>query len=738
MSKVLKADASSALAYVTGPAVSANDVWISFGLYLSAAALALWTDPGSGDYASLVEAYATGSDSIDLCDPDFGAYWIAAGGSGSTPPPVALTWLDCEAHFNSVDGFIEFYINGTQVWTGSGSGGSNVTSFNLGVCPAGGAGAIGAGAIAYFRDVLVGSTRGASNLFSDDFSSGNLSAWSSETGDVSVVSSRAPDLQSVAGVYIAFGDDTLTETPNYQAVAKVQAWNSDRGRQYELDKTQAGTATVTIIDTDGTYDPTNPDSPLFGLIGPLAPAQIRIVNPVTGVTEPKFTGFVESWDYVYDPQPSPYAIILTINLTDAFELLTRAETVPDSTGTTILDADRVDDRITGILADFGWPADKELIFSGNVDLQRTVYNPQTTLLSVLQDCADAELPNAANVYIDKWGQVAFRGRFARLIPEFYSPRAGGMTPPVGPRSVIDFWEVGDRNAAETFGIAPISDIEWTLDLKNVINAVVCTPNGIGQADIAGQLVEDAASIAQYGTRVLSISDLLTLSQLVGDDQGQLALDANDACKIFGMYYVDNYAQPVEMISAISFKSRDPSDPLAGPLWDFIQGVEIGDVLKVWVTNPGGGGFRETQFFVEGVHDAVKVLRDDVFDWTMTLDLSPRAWYSVFNGRVYYIPPAVPPGSVVAAFEASPCIGPASLAVDFTDMSVPGFSGPITAWHWEYRAAADSSWTSFSTAENPSHTFPTPMTGQSFYNVKLTVTGTGADGTSSRTQVIYVT
>lgn len=449
-------------------------------------------------------------------------------------------------------------------------------------------------------------------------------------------------MSTLGGVGVAFGDPTFTDAPDYQPIQGVQSWNSDRGRQMELDKTQAGTAVINVLDQTGIYDPTNINGPYYGSIGPLSPAQIVSVNPVTGVTEPVLTGFVESWQYV--PDITEKWMVLTINLVDGFESLTRAEVVPDSTGTTILQADLVDDRITGILADFGWPSDKTFIFTGNVYLQETVYNPQTTLLSVLQDCADAELPNCANIFIDKWGQVAFRGRFSRLQPQNYGPRDGGMTRPYDHKA-INFWEVGDKPAAQTFGIAPIASIEWTLDLTNVINAVLCTPNGIAQADIQNQLVFDSTSIGQYGTRALTISDLLTLKSVDGGDgTGQPSRDANDECKIFGQYYVDNYAQPVPQISKIEFHSRDPRDALGPALWAFLCGVEIGDVVKVWTTNPGGGGFAANQFFVEGIHNAVLPLEGGFLDWTTTLDLTPRAWYSVFSGVTYFgsEPPIAPP------------------------------------------------------------------------------------------------
>jgi hypothetical protein len=639
---VLKCDCSGADAYldktITFPG-SPSDIYVQFDVYVPSATLTALQLASDGYSATFLDFQP--DDGVFLGDGTPGSLSSPATfGTNFEPSSTGIpnafsadTWHTIKLHIDT---------SGNWIWVLDG-----VTEFTnaLGVTPTGsttfhfgGWSAFHAmGEIYYLDNILVGSTLGGSDYFADNFESGSLAGWDAVFGAASISSGPAPPgppQNASSGVYVAFGEATLSEAPAYQPILNVQSWSTDRGRQYELDKTQAGTAVINVIDQTGLYDPTNPDGPYFGLIGPLAPAQILAVNPVSSVTEVIFTGFVESWDYVLDQ--TERWMILTINLTDAFELLARAETVPDSSGTTILAADLVEDRIRGVLADYGWPSDKELIFSGNVHLQETVYNPQTSLLSVLQDCADAELPNAANIFMDKWGQVAFRGRFSRLIPQIYGPRDGGLTPPSGHKA-INFWEVGDIQAAETFGIAPIAEIEWILDLKNVINACLCTPNGIAQADIAGQLVFNAGSIAQYGTRSLTISDLLTLDQVSDPSQDQPFLDAKDACKVFGQYYVDNYAQPVEMISHIAFKTRDPSDSLALPLWDFILGVEIGDVVKVWTTNPGGGGFVQTQFFVEGIHNTVAVLQAGLFDFTTTLDLSPRAWYQTFDGTIYYRP-----------------------------------------------------------------------------------------------------
>ena len=465
----------------------------------------------------------------------------------------------------------------------------------------------------------------------------------------------------VAANFVRIDDPASSPTP--PAMRSVVKWTTDRGRQYELDKTQAGTAVITIVDTTGVYDPTNGSGPFFPNIGPLKQACINVLNPADGSYYDIFTGFVESWDYTIDPTEKLFTI--TINLTDGFELLSRAEVIPDATGTSIYAAQGVQDRIFAALEDdfgqypvtppsgAGWPSEWVNAFTGNVTMQRTVYNPQASILSVLQDAADAEFPNVANVFMDKYGNVAFRGRWARFNAEYYSvdPTVNAAPTPT-PDQPVRFWGVGDGPAARALGLAPIHDIEWTLDLKNVINACLCSPSNIPQGSINAQLRTDPTSIGLFGARVLSLPDILVASSVAGpvgppfpatnpggDGVGDPASDPDNTgtneCQIFGQYYVDNYATPVYMISKIVFQTIDPASPLGPAWWKFVTGVEIGDVVQVTTTNPGGGGFKQTAFFVEGIHNDVSIGGFDTPQWTMSLDLSPRVWYSVFNGVLYY-------------------------------------------------------------------------------------------------------
>src|SRR5262249_32185711 len=110
----------------------------------------------------------------------------------------------------------------------------------------------------------------------------------------------------------------------------VTSYQIDRGRQYELDRTDTGRATVQILDTQGILDPTNPSCPFYGKIRPLLQATIGRQNPVSGVWYTRYRGFIEDWDYVFDP--SQRINRLEISLVDMFELLSSIEMYPDDFG----------------------------------------------------------------------------------------------------------------------------------------------------------------------------------------------------------------------------------------------------------------------------------------------------------------------------------------------------------------------------------------------------------------------
>ena len=106
-------------------------------------------------------------------------------------------------------------------------------------------------------------------------------------------------------------------------------------------------------------------------------------------------------------------------------------------GTVYYDGDTVQNRIANLLEDARWPESLARIFTGNVNVKATKYDPGDSILVAMRDAADAEFPGIANLYTDKLGRVCFHGRRARFDPE------GTMVD-----TDWDFvrWPVGDTSA----------------------------------------------------------------------------------------------------------------------------------------------------------------------------------------------------------------------------------------------------------------------------------------------------
>lgn len=449
------------------------------------------------------------------------------------------------------------------------------------------------------------------------------------------------------GVCIAFGQNAYDMTPTWTRLDDPGApvwghksasphntnclsnWTVDRGRTYELDKTQAGTASLTLQDPNGLFDPTNASSPFYGKINPMLRAKISIQNPANGIFYDIFTGFAESWSWTMDTAES--YMVVTVDLVDGFEPLTMAELEVEGTGVTLLEGfstpTACQDRINGLLDAAGWPDDGlpgpdsywRNVNTGNVYLQPTTYNPETQILSCIQDTADAEFPGVANVFMNKKGAVTFYGRYPRFQPTLYPDD-------------VNFWQAGDQGA-NTFGVAKINAITWGMDSTHLINACLSYPTGILQTDVAGQLYTDGSSIGKYGYRSLSLTDLIVAGQPAGGGLSpQPAANANATAFFYASYYVQNYSSPQLRISNLVFTSRPTGD---SQTWAFLTGVEIGDIVTVFTSDPGGGGFgKETdgmalsQFFIEGIHYQVAPNTQQIPDITMTLDVSPRAWFTI--------------------------------------------------------------------------------------------------------------
>lgn len=373
-------------------------------------------------------------------------------------------------------------------------------------------------------------------------------------------------------------------------------------------------------------------------------ARLARWNPVLEDWYTRYRGFIESFEFVFDP--SQRFTRVTINLVDIFEIIQAVEMYPGFFGhpapavhkgnvffedTADGDVHGMQRRITDILSgsgvtlgDCGIPSAFYDVFSGNVSLHESTYSPGESAMTAIQEAVDAEFPGVANAYCDRLGLFAVHGRYARFDPVGTSNATGW-----------DFndWDVGDGAAvaAAPTTTAHIRAFAMSLDLQKIINHAQASPVSVldpaaFDAKLIANTVEDTISKGLYGIRPWSTQNLITKD--VGTPGHTITgADADwTATKEYATYYKNNYADPVERINQITFRSSSLNMTGTAANWDFLCRCDINDRVAVTVGSPGGGGISGVQYFIEGVHENVKPLNDTMDDVTLTLDLSPANYF----------------------------------------------------------------------------------------------------------------
>ncbi|MHB8511490.1 MAG: LamG domain-containing protein [Actinomycetota bacterium] len=101
---------------------------------------------------------------------------------------------------------------------------------------------------------------------------------------------------------------------------RVWEYGYTRGKQQELGRYEAGTATVLLDNLDRALDPTNTASPYYPNVLPMR--RIRISLVYQNIQYRRFTGYINAWDQKFDQQNQQAWVEL--HCTDAFELLNLA------------------------------------------------------------------------------------------------------------------------------------------------------------------------------------------------------------------------------------------------------------------------------------------------------------------------------------------------------------------------------------------------------------------------------
>jgi hypothetical protein len=424
----------------------------------------------------------------------------------------------------------------------------------------------------------------------------------------------AVDASPGAGrVLIATGAGPLVSEPSWTryddlSACRCAGFDWQRGRQSEFDITNTGTARVFFNDRDGTFS----SEDFIGL-----QAMLQLYNPVTSSWEPVFRGHIDD----AHGTPSPGAPELTnvqLDLVDLFDYLSGVKMVVGDFGNGVLPAGRngiveysdgpVDARIEDIGADADLPADLLVVFSGNIDVLESVYGEDDDVLSAMRDAADAEFPGIANIYVDRYGRVVFHGRFARFDPDGTAS---------GAEWTFTRWSAATREDVGTTR-AQIREFSYNRPRTRIVNSYLAYPRGIHEDDIPALVRTDPTSISNYGYRGLQAPDLIVKKHKTNGNTGA------DECALFSDFWVANYAVPRKNIDQVLFTSISPLDDRSSATWAAMCGMDISDVLHLFVDE---AGLTDEQFYIEGISGSCRVANPDYDYVTVTPNLSPAAYYT---------------------------------------------------------------------------------------------------------------
>lgn len=364
---------------------------------------------------------------------------------------------------------------------------------------------------------------------------------------------------------IALADTSVTQdTPTWTDVsADLISLSITRGRQHELNRIEAGTARITLLNTSGNYWPSNAAGDYYPNINPLKRINIRAVYG--GVTYDLYTGFIESWqpDFIKQPINGPVMVINAVDLQkNLSNVLWTSNEGEAYSGT----------RIYSALSYFGWPTDDRNLDTGRSSMQAQNL-VETNVMAHLYKVQDSE---NGIMFIQGNGYVAFHDRYHRLTAaKSITSQAtfGDDIPPGGTDNGYTSIYVGFDD------LFIYNDIHFTR-----IGGTV-------------QIATDSTSIARYGRRTLARTDLLNVTD------GE-CLDAAN-------YMKSRYKDPAERVRSITVNAGANQ----ANLYPLLFGLDISDRISVRLQQAS----VLSDYYIEAVNHSWSAAQPG--EWRTTYQLS---------------------------------------------------------------------------------------------------------------------
>jgi hypothetical protein len=291
----------------------------------------------------------------------------------------------------------------------------------------------------------------------------------------------------------------------------------DRGTSRELQRVEAGTASMRLDNRDSRFTPFITSSPYYPKVLPMRRIRIRAVW--ANVTYSVFTGFVESWPVSF---PQELDTVVQVALVDGFKMLSLARVSGDFVEQTS------GDRVTAILDAVAWPPSERTIDIGQATVPAVILE-NVSALEHIQQIAHAE---GGRFFMAADGKATFKDRSFEAAAD------------------IDLRTWTDDGTGMSY-----RDLTLTFDDSLILNDVHMT-----RTDGVEMVAVDQHSIDQYGLRSHAESDL----QLATDGEVQARADL----------MAERYGQPDLRVE------RLVDNAMKHLLWDRVLPRDINDLAKV--------------------------------------------------------------------------------------------------------------------------------------------------------------
>lgn len=337
----------------------------------------------------------------------------------------------------------------------------------------------------------------------------------------------------------AFGSSDVI-IPTVDLTPDVRSIAIRSGRNIMKDTYEAATATVSIFDPLGYFNPQNPDSPYFGYLVPLRKLRVAATAPIDGgsIESFLFSGYVTDYKY-YFPQGQETAYV-DIVCADGLRLLqmSNVATIADTaagqdTGT----------RIEKILDDVQWPESMRAISTG----QNTCVADPGTIRTTLEAIKNAEFSEGMGAFfMNPDGTAVFYSR----------------------QDVLETLANSAYEFNQTDGI-PYKSLRYAYDDKLIINSVSFKRIGGNEVRVINQ-----DSIDRYFPHSLNHDTLIA--------------ETDEIVENVAREYVSTRQYTTIRIDEMVIDLQDPAVPT-----DVMIGMNFFDNLKITNVTPEGSTIVKT-------------------------------------------------------------------------------------------------------------------------------------------------